>query len=196
MLSTLAIIFIATAIVLAGGWLWFENRGRRRIPPALRPGSPLPEFQACDEQGNPLRSDALRGTPAVILFVRGNWCPFCNAQVSELTEHYRDIIDLGARLVLITPKPLETTRRVASFFELEFEFWLDEDLEVAKQLGLLHVAGVPKSYDKEYGRDTVWPTSLVVDAAAVIRYADLSKHVSDRPDPEVLLRELRKTIKT
>ena len=196
MLSTFSIVVIATAIVLAGGWFWLKKRGLRRMPAILKPGSPLPDFQACDEQDNPLRSAGLRGTPAVILFVRGNWCPFCSAQVKDLTKHYKDIIDLGARLILITPKPLETTRRVASFFEVKFEFWLDEDLEVAKRLGLLHVAGVPKSYDKEYGRDTVWPTSLVVDAAGIIRYTDLSKHISDRPDPELLLRELRKALKT
>lgn len=152
----------------------------------------MPDFQARDELGNPLRSADLRGSPSVILFVRGNWCPFCSAQVKNLTKHYKDIIDRGARLILITPRPLETTRRVASFFEFDFEFWLDADLAIAKQLSLLHVAGVPKSFNKEYGRDTVWPASLVVDDAGTIRYAELSKHISDRPDPELLLRELRK----
>jgi len=194
--TALIIAVTVIALVLAGGWFWLTQRGLRQTPAALKPGSPLPDFQACDEQENSLRSADLRGTPAVILFVRGNWCPFCNAQVKDLTKHYKNIIDLGARLILITPKPLETTRRVASFFEVEFEFWLDEDLEVAKRLGLLHAAGVPKSYDKEYGRDTVWPTSLVVDAAGVIRYTELSKHISDRPDPELLLRELKKGLKT
>lgn len=194
--STLSIAVIVTASVLAGGWFWLKKRGLRRMPAILRPGSPLPDFQASDEQGISLHSATLRGTPAVILFVRGNWCPFCSTQVKELTSHYKDIIDLGARLILITPKPLETTRRVAGFFDVRFEFWLDEDLEVAKRLGLLHIAGVPKSYGKEYGRDTVWPTALVVDAAGIIRYTELSKHISDRPDPDLLLRELRKALKT
>ena len=194
--TTLSIAVIVTVSVLAGGWFWLKKRGLRRMPAILRPGSPLPDFQASDEQDNPLHSATLRGTPAVILFVRGNWCPFCSTQVQDLTSHYKDIIDLGARLILITPKPLETTRRVAGFFDVQFEFWLDEDLEVAKRLGLLHVGGVPKSYGREYGRDTVWPTALVVDAAGIIRYTDLSKHISDRPDPELLLRELQKALKT
>ncbi|MGB5511628.1 MAG: redoxin domain-containing protein [Woeseiaceae bacterium] len=196
MLSNLSIVVIVTASVLAGGWFWLKKRGLRRMPAILKPGSSWPDFHACDEQGAPVRSAMLRGAPAVILFVRGNWCPFCSTQVKDLTSYYKDILDLGARLILITPKPLETTRRVAGFFDVKFEFWLDEDLEVAKRLGLLHVAGVPKSYGKEYGRDTVWPTALVVDAAGIIRYTALSKHISDRPDPELLLRELRKAIKT
>jgi len=126
-----------------------------------------------------------------MLFVRGNWCPFCSSQVENLTVHYKDIIDLGARLILITPKPLETTRRVAEFFEVEFDFWLDKDLAVTKQLGLLQEYGVPNDHRKEYGDDTIWPTALVIDANGIIRFTELSKNIADRPDPKTLLRELR-----
>lgn len=196
MFTAVSLSIIAAVLLLAGIWIWLRKRGLRQMPAILRPGSPLPDFQACDEQGNPLRSATLRGTPVVMLFVRGNWCPFCSAQVRDLTGYYKDIVDLGARLILVAPKPLETTRRVASFFEVDFEFWLDSDLAIARKLGLLHVAGVPKSYDREYGRDTVWPTSLVIDADGIIRYTELSRHISDRPDPELLLGKLRKLIKT
>jgi peroxiredoxin len=196
-MSTTTYIVIALVLVaIVGAVTWIRTRGLRATPPQLRPGRPLPDFRAVDEQGDPVRSVELHGAPAVLLFVRGNWCPFCSRQVSNLTQHYRDIVDLGARLILVTPKPLETTRRVAEFFKVEFDFWLDNELAVTRQLGLLQEGGVPKDYDQEYGRDTVWPTALVVDAAGIIRYTNLSKHISDRPDPGVLLREIRKTLKT
>jgi peroxiredoxin len=139
-----------------------------------------------------MRSTQLVGSPSVILFVRGSWCPFCNAQVEQLTSWYKDIVDLGARLIIVTPKPLQTTRRVARFFEVEFDFWLDQSLEAAEKLGLLHRSAVPNSFRIEYGSDAVWPTALVVDRSGIIRYTELSKHISDRPDPEVLLGVLRK----
>jgi len=188
-LALLAVLALAAAF-------WIRQRGLRATPPQLTPGSPLPDFHAVDEQENPVHSADLRGSPAVILFVRGNWCPFCSRQVSNLTQHYRSIIDLGAKLVLITPKPLETTRRVAEFFNVDFDFWLDDELAITRQLGLLLEGGVPGSYKKEYGKDTIWPTALVVDGAGIISYTALSKHISDRPDPELLLREIRKTLKT
>ena len=196
MSSTLMTVIAIVAVLLVGGTIWLKTRGLRKTPAQLRVGSPLPDFRAADEQGDPVRSVELHGSPTIILFVRGNWCPFCSRQVSNLTKHYRDIIDLGAKLVLITPKPLETTRRVADFFKVEFDFWLDEDLAVTRQLGLLQEGGVPKDYDREYGRNTIWPTALVVDGAGIIRYTELSKHISDRPDPKVLLREIRKTLRT
>jgi len=190
-MSTFAIFMIATVLIAAAwGYRRLRSAGRP-VPAALRRGQPLPDFHAVDENGDPVRSTQLHGTAAVILFVRGNWCPFCSSQVENLTVHYKDIIDLGARLILVTPKPLETTKRVAKFFEVEFDFWLDDDLTVTKQLGLLLESGVPKGHRKEYGNDTIWPTALVVDPNGIIRYTELSKFIADRPDPKTLLRELR-----
>ena len=190
MSATSIFVIVAVLIAAALGFQRFRNAGRP-VPEALRRGQPLPDFHAVDENGNPVRSTQLHGTAAVILFVRGNWCPFCSSQVENLTVHYKDIIDLGARLILVTPKPLETTKRVAKFFEVEFDFWLDDELTVTKQLGLLQESGVPKDHRKEYGDDTIWPTALVVDRNGTIRYVELSKFIADRPNPKTLLRELR-----
>ncbi len=185
---------IVAVLLVAGLAVIYHMRAGRPVPEALRRGRPLPDFRATDEQGDPVRSTELHGAPAVILFVRGSWCPFCNKQVKNLTSYYKNIVDLGARLIFMTPKPLETTRRVAEFFEVEFDFWLDENLEVTRELGLLLESGVPKDYDNEYGRDTMWPTALVVDAAGIIRFVELSRHIVDRPSPKKLLEELRKAI--
>jgi hypothetical protein len=81
----------------------------------------------------------------------------------------------------------ETTRRVAEFFEVEFDFWLDDQLNAVKQLGLVMPAAVPSDHRKEYGADTVRPTALVIDAAGIIRFSDVSRTV-----PKLLLDELRK----
>ena len=185
LLGLLAVAVVAVAAVA----VW--RQPGRPSPSWARRGKPLPDFAAVDEQGDPVRSMQLHGAPAVILFVRGTWCPFCNSQVKKLTRYYKDIIDLGARLILITPKPLETTRRVAEFFEVEFDFWLDESLQIAQQLDLVQSEGVPGSYQKEYGTDTVWPTAIVTDAAGTIAYVSLSKNMADRPNPKELLAAIR-----
>lgn len=184
----LVIGLVAAAIIAV--WL-FRTRSRPAVPAPLQPGRPLPDFSAVTEHGDTVRSSDLTGSAAVLLFVRGGWCPFCSSQVENLTRYYKDIVDLGARLILVTPKPLETTRRVAEFFEVEFDFWLDESLTVTRELGLLHSAGVPDSYEREYGADTVWPTAIVTDAAGIIRYVRMSKTPADRPDPQELLAAIR-----
>ncbi len=187
---------VVLLLIAAAGYFYYRRRGGRPVPEQLREGKPLPEFAALDEAGNSLNSGQLRGTPVVMIFVRGNWCPFCSRQVKNLTGYYKDIVDLGARLIFVTPKPLETTRRVAEFFNVDFEFWLDESLIATRELGLLLESGVPRNYYKEYGSDTIWPTSLVIDADGIIRYVELSKHIIDRPNPKALLRELQKAVDT
>ena len=127
----IGIVAVGVAVIV------YWRRDARPVPESLRRGQPLPEFSATDEQGNAVNSGQLRGTAVVMIFVRGNWCPFCSKQVKNLTGYYKDINDLGAKLIFVTPKPLETTRRVAEFFEVEFDFWLDESLEATRALGLL-----------------------------------------------------------
>ena len=193
-MSSTAISAVTAIIVVASLLYWFYGNAGRPIPAVLRRGQPLPDFRAVDENGDPVRSTELHGTAAVILFVRGSWCPFCSSQVENLTVHYKDIIDLGARLILVTPKPLQTTRRVAEFFEVEFDFWLDEDLSVVRQLGLLLESGVPHKYRTEYGEDTVRPTAIVVDRNGIICYTEISKFIADRPSSKTLLHELQKAL--
>lgn len=183
---------VAVALPVALVLLRKMNGPRPAVPRELKPGQPLPDFQAQDENGKTVRSRDLQGAPAVIIFVRGNWCPFCTRQVEDLTRHYKEIVALGARLIFITPKPLQTTRRVAEFFKVDFEFWLDESLALGKRFGLVMAGKVPADHRKEYGEDSVWPTSLVVDAGGVIRVTHLSRFIFDRPQPERLLKALRK----
>jgi len=179
-------------VLLAGILYMQRDRLRSRpVPPALQPGRPLPAFSAVDEDGKPVRTSDLAGTPAILLFVRGSWCPFCSRQVANLTSVYKEITDAGARLILVTPKPLETTRRVAEIFGVDFEFWLDETLAVGERLGLVLKAGVPDRYRNEYGEDTLWPAALVIDADGLIRYSELSRFIADRPDPQKLLDVLK-----
>jgi len=193
-MTEIAIALIVAALLLGGAYLVLSRRKSRPVPDQLRRGQTLPEFSALDEDGNVVRSSQLRGTTVVMIFVRGSWCPFCSRQVKNLTGYYKDIVGLGAKLIFVTPKPLETTRRVARFFEVEFDFWLDESLAATRQLGLLLGAAVPQDYAQEYGADTVWPTSLVVDSEGVIRYVALSRHIIDRPNPKTLLREVKNVV--
>ena len=185
-------IYVIAVVLIVGILFAMRDKIRRRpVPDQLKPGQPLADFQAVDENGNAVNSSELAGAPAILLFVRGSWCPFCSKQVANLTRVYKEITDAGARLILVTPKRLETTRRVAEIFAVDFEFWLDESLDIAKRLGLVLEAGVPDAYRKEYGEDTLWPTSVVIDANGVIRHTELSRFIADRPNPEKLLKVLK-----
>jgi len=188
------IALVAAIVAVMATLIWFGRdriRGRRK-PLPLRVGKPMPEFSARTEDGAPVTPATLRGSAVVFLFVRGSWCPFCSRQVKSLTRYYRAITDAGARLVLVTSRPLDTTRRVAELFGVDFEFWLDDDLQAARQLGLLYEDGVARAHRESFGTDTTWPATVIVDADGVIQFSELSRFVVDRPNPQKLLTQIQR----
>ncbi|MEO0575356.1 MAG: redoxin domain-containing protein [Pseudomonadota bacterium] len=171
---------VLTALIAA--W-WWKQRGNSAVNPAIATGALLPDFDCELEDGSVIHSQSLRGKRAVILFVRGSWCPFCSEQVQSLTDHYRQISESGGKLVIITRRPLETTKRVAEQFDVAFDFWLDKSLAAATKLDLVDQQDIPERFQEDFGRRTILPTVLVVDEQGVIRYSYRSPKPSDRPDP-------------
>lgn len=178
-------IYIGVAAVLVLGVLgWLMLLGSRsHTNPLIAVGRRLPQFVCKREDGTEVSSDELAGSRSVLVFVRGSWCPFCSTQVQSLTYHYRKITQDGGRLIIVQREPLDTTRRVAQQFNVDFEFWLDEDLEAASQLELIDDEDIPERFQGEFGRRTMLPTVIVTDSDNIIRYSYRSSKPSDRPEP-------------
>ena len=169
---------------------WYSSFGRR-INERLAPGERMPRFTARDLEGREVSSDDLLGQPALFMFYRGNWCPFCRAQVKEIIGRYRELLDRGVRVALVSPGDHDLTRRVADIFEIPFHFWVDEDLAAARALGIADVDGVPAGpLRNRHGRDTVLPTVVITDARGRILFSDQTQNYRVRPEPEIFLRVL------
>ena len=48
-------------------------------------------------------TELVRQKPSVLVFYRGGWCPYCNAQLAALQEITPQLTKLGYQLVAITP---------------------------------------------------------------------------------------------
>jgi peroxiredoxin len=183
---------VAYALLALGGQLlyvfWYSNLGRTPSE-TLRTGAVLPEFMLEDEHGRAVSSKTFFGSPAVLLFHRGNWCPLCMAQIRELSEQYETLAARGAKVVLISPQSHAQTRELAARFRVPFHFLVDPDGRAARQLGILHEAGVPLGMPG-YDPDTVFPTAVVTDAAGRILLADQTDNYRVRPEPATFLAAL------
>jgi peroxiredoxin len=171
---------------------WYSTFGRYDSP-ALSVGNRLPEFELPDHEGKVLRSADLIGKPAVILFYRGNWCPLCMAQIAEIAERYREFVDLGISVTLISPQPGEKSRILADRFGVPFNFLIDSNNELATRLSIAHSNGVPAGIARDYPADTVLPTLVVTAPSGTIVYADQTDNYRVRPEPDVFLAILRRT---
>jgi peroxiredoxin len=69
-------------------------------------GAQLPEAELLDPHGDPVKlSDALAARPAVIVFYRGAWCPYCNIALRTYQSELVPELDRrGVALLAVSPQ--------------------------------------------------------------------------------------------
>ena len=156
---------------------------RSRDTQLLKVGSQLPEFSLESLDGTTVSSRDFITRPHLLLFYRGNWCPFCTAQIEELAASYQRLEKMGLTVVLISPQPIEKNQRMATRFQIPMVFLRDPDGMAAKQLGIKHEWGTPMGLQiLGYESDSVLPTMLITDAKGSIIFSDQTDNYRVRPE--------------
>jgi len=173
------------------GWLvylrWYSVFHGRDAQ-ALRVGSPLPGFRLESLDGHVVSSESFKAKPHLLLFYRGNWCPFCTAQIEELAEGYKRLEQAGVSVILISPQSVKQNQAMASRFDVPMVFLRDRNSAAAKQLGILHKWGTPMGLQLlGYESDTVLPTVIMTNAQGQIVFSDQTDNYRARPEFEALL---------
>jgi peroxiredoxin len=119
-------VLFALAVVL------FATVAQAQKPEGLFINSKAPEFKLKDQSGVEVSLKELRKKgPVVLLFYRGNWCPFCNRQLKALQDSLGLIYTKGAQVVAITPEAKEGVDSTVSKTGAVFPILYDEDMKVA-----------------------------------------------------------------
>lgn len=103
--------------------------------------------------------------PAVLVYARGAWCPFCLRQLSDYAERYRDFRQSGIEVVAISPESPRRSRRLRTGLKLPFTVLSDAHLEAARSLGLID--------RKKPGTPT--PATLVLDNLGRVKLSTLDQ---------------------
>jgi peroxiredoxin len=167
---------------------WYSRFDRSASTP-IAIGATLPSFELYDGDGNPVTPTP--GKHALYMFIRGNWCPLCMAQVKEIASQYRALEARGVEVFLISRQPAANTRSLAKRFDAPIRFCVDEEGELARRLGIEHIGGVPFLMDKlGYDSDSVLPTVVITDPSRRIIFVDLTDNYRVRPEPSTFLAAL------
>lgn len=157
---------------------------RGRDAPALKVGSPLPEFRLESLDGHIVSSESFKAKPHLLLFYRGNWCPFCTAQIEELAAAWQRIDKAGISVILISPQSIKKNQALAARFDVPMIFLRDRHNEAAKQLGILQKWGTPMGMQVlGYASDTALPTVILTDEQGQIVFSDQTDNYRVRPEP-------------
>jgi peroxiredoxin len=167
---------------------WYSNNARNLSQLILNDNF-LPSMKLKDENGVIVSSDSWLGKPTLIFFYRGNWCPLCMAQISEIAQYYKKFEEKGIQVIFIAPQSQNNTKKLAQKYNLGFKFYVDENNTVAKQLGLVHRFGLPMGFQAlGYASDSVYPTVVAIDEKGVIIYNDQTTNYRIRPEPQELMK--------
>ncbi len=89
--------------------------------PLLNPGDPFPRLTITTVGGQALTlPDAFAGDFAAMLFYRGSWCPYCNAQLRAFERAGQVLADNGIRVAALSVDDRETTAALVEKHKLTF----------------------------------------------------------------------------
>jgi peroxiredoxin len=96
---------------------------------ALKIGDHAPNFELPDGDGMLCCSeDLLRRGPLVIVFYRGRWCAYCNAQLAALQEVHPQIAEARASLIAISPQTQKHSYMTRDMHKLRFPVLSDQEI--------------------------------------------------------------------
>jgi peroxiredoxin len=172
---------------------WFSTFGNRLPSMKLVVGARLPHFTVRDVNDKAVSSAQLTDRPAILIFYRGNWCPFCSAQLKELIARYKEINALGVRVALIAPQPHSNTVGISRTYDAKFDFLTDEGNAAASALGIENENGLPMGMQMlGYDSDTALPTVVITGKDGKIVWTHETDNYRIRPEPDTYLDVLRK----
>ena len=159
-------------------------------------GSAMPDGHLVQPDGTATTLAQARGdAPAVIVFYRGAWCPYCNL---ALRTYQQDLVpeltQRGVRLIAISPQDVDGSLTDVQARELTFTVLSDPGNSVAGQLGILmsptdealggqRKLGLDLRERNADGTATLpMPTVLVVDRTGVVRFVDVHPVYTERTE--------------
>ena len=95
---------------------------------ALKKGENAPVFYAKTTSGKTINlKDIIASKQVVLMFYRGQWCPYCNKQMSELQDSLHLINEIGAKVIAITPEKPEEIDKTIEKTGASFDIIYDKD---------------------------------------------------------------------
>lgn len=121
---------LMTLIAVVAACFTLSAQGK---PEGLFINSKAPEFKGKDQSGMEISLRELRKKgPVVVMFYRGNWCPYCNRHLAKMQDSLQMIVDKGATLVAITPEQSAGVAQSIEKTKAMYSILSDDEMKIAK----------------------------------------------------------------
>ena len=162
---------------------------------APKVGDGAPGFTLPDQLGRQVSlAGELEQGPVVLIFYRGEWCPYCNAMLRIYGLRAADFSQRGARLMAVSPQTPDNSLTMAEKHSLEFPVLSDEGGEVIGTYGLKYNVASREVYETvgvdlaKFNGKGGWilpaPAVFVIDREGIVRFAGVNGDYTQRVEPE------------
>jgi peroxiredoxin len=142
----------------------------------LHPGDPFPQLSLALPGGQSLTVPQAFGEDfGVMLFYRGSWCPYCNAQLRAFQRASERLAGVGARLAALSVDDEQTTSALIKEHGLTFPVGFGADAPAVAEL-----TGAFLNHDPAY----LQSTGFVLDPAGRVVVSVYSSGAIGRLVPE------------
>ncbi|QHT61244.1 AhpC/TSA family protein [Paenibacillus lycopersici] len=171
----------------------------------LKEGDKAPDFKLNGHLGEEIAlCEELARGPVILVFYRGDWCPFCNIQLRAFQRCLPRIRELNGRLIAISPQSQDHSLSQKEKEQLEYTVLSDPDGQAGAGYKLLfelpdylqHALSTRLKLDlADYNRTYRWilpvPATYVIGQNGIIRHAHVDPDFMERAEPEVIIDQLR-----
>ena len=172
-------------------------------PEGLKVGDVAPQIEGIDQNGIKVNlKEILKTKEVVIVFYRGQWCPYCNKELSKINEQLTAINEKGATVIAITPETAENIKKTVEKTKATFGIIEDKDLAIMKSYNVnFAVDAETISKYKKYGIDfdkanganganLPVPATYIIGKDGKIKYAFFNPDYSKRASVEDIIKNL------
>ena len=170
------------------------------IPSALKVGDSIPDVtvRTVEDKEVSLRK-LVSVKPAVLVFYRGGWCPFCNKHLQSLSSIEEDLSKEGVQLIAISMDQPSKLRETMQKDRLDYTLLSDSDATAVKAFGIsfkVDDATLEKLKSYKVDLDAAagnsnhilpHPAVFVVNTSGVIRFAHVNTDYKMRLEPAKVL---------
>ena len=169
----------------------------RGIPAGVvKVGDALAPFTLYNAVGKPVDLEDLVATgPAVLVFYRGGWCPYCNLALRTYQRELLPQLDAWhATLAAISPQTPDQSLSTAEKAALDFQVLSDPGSRLARRIGIAFEQaeevlaaqrrlGLDLAHVNEEGSTLLpMPTVLIVDPNRTVRFAEVHPDYTTRTE--------------
>ncbi|MFT4679413.1 MAG: peroxiredoxin [Litorivivens sp.] len=149
----------------------------------LKIGDALPLLDLKQADGSPYDPLKDKSEFKLLVFHRGNWCPFCVAQINELEESSDLINNEKLAVYAISPVPLKYAMSMEQSLSGNLKILADPNNQVIRSLGIQHESSLPLGLQFfGFRSELVFPTSILLNSQNRILFVHQSKDYRNRPN--------------